>query len=524
MSGIPAAAPSSPAEATTGASVLRGGAWNFASRLLPQLYILIVSVAAARFLGPAGMGRQSFIAFVALSATSLFSGGLAESLMRYVGESFGRERPSEATGLILWGARLSAAGAALAGGLLAAIALAGADPQAAWIFAGAAAALAILHSIPSAALIGAQRWREASIVGLLTGTFAVPGMIAVLALGGGITGMFVVEAIVAAANLVFTTVLARRAYRRLAARPAIVPAIRHAAGRFALWSTLAVVLTLIVFRRSEFFFLDHFSSDAEIAVYSIAFASIYAIALLAEALAAALSPAFATLFGAGAADRLRSGFGRGVRLLITATIPITAAVLALGPEALVLVYGDDYSNTGAVLRWMVLAVPLLPMLNVSNALLVGMGRAKPLLVVGSIAAVLNVSLALALIPRLDAVGAGLANAGAQIVVAVGMMAYASRLVGRVPIDFRALLRTVVAAVPGGLAAWLAVSALPEIVGLVLGLIACVLVFACVARLVGILRQDDADWLRAQTRGGPLERLVDRGAGFLSRRSRPLEAG
>jgi O-antigen/teichoic acid export membrane protein len=516
MAGLPGVTHSSAAEATTGASVIRGGAWNFFSRLLPQLYLLVVSVVAARFLGPDGMGRQSFIAFAALSVTTLFSGGLSVALMRFVGESFGRERRDLAAGLIVWGARISAAAAVLGAGLMIALALAGETPRAAWIFAGIATGFAILHTVPSAALVGAQRWRDATIVGLVTGTVAVPAMIVVLASGGGVTGMFVVEAVVATANLTFTTLIAIRAYRRFAVRPAMDPEVRRQTTRFALWSTLGVVLTLIVFRRSEFFFLDRFSSDAEIAIYSISFAAIYATSLLPEGLAAALFPAFATLFGAGDTDRLRSGFGRATRLLTLGTLPVTAAMLALGPEALVLVYGDDYSGTGPVLRIMVVALPLLPLMNVSNALLVGMGLARPALVVGGVAAFLNVTLALVLIPPYDAVGAALANSGAQAAVAIGVLWYASRLVGKVPVDFHMVLRTLVAVVPGGLVAWLVAEALPPAAGVPLGLLAGTVVFAGVARVVGILRPDDAEWLRGHAHGALLDRAVGAVTVFLSR--------
>jgi O-antigen/teichoic acid export membrane protein len=505
----------SAAEATTGASVMRGGAWNFMSRALPQVYVLIVSIVAARFLGPNGMGRQSFISFVSLAVITLFSGGLSVSLMRYVGESFGREREGEAAALIAWGWRLTTAGAAAGAGLLVAVALAGASPEAAWIFAAVATGFAILHTVPSAALIGTQRWREATIVGLITGTLAVPAMIVVLSTGGGVTGMFVVEAVAAAANLVFTAVLARRAYARLERRPA-GDTLRSRTAGYALVSTVGVVLTLIVFRRSEFFFLNQFSSDSEIAIYSIAFAAIYAVSLLPEGLAAALYPAFATLYGAGAGERLRSGFTRAIRLLVLVSIPVAAAVFALGPDALVLVYGEEYSGTGPVLQLMVVCLPLLPLMNVSNALLVGMGLPKPMLVSAAGAAVVNVALALALIPRYDAVGAAIANTCAQAIVAIALLAYASRLVGDMALDVSSLLRALAAAAPGGLVAWLVVNALPPVPGLMLGLLAGALVFTVLARLLGVLRADDAEWLRRHTRGGRLGRAVEAGTAFFAR--------
>jgi O-antigen/teichoic acid export membrane protein len=524
MAGAPGLNDRSAAEATTGASVMRGGAWNFVSRLLPQLYVLIVSVVAARFLGPDGMGRQSFIAFVSLTVTTLFSGGLGVSLMRYTGELFGREQPDVAAGLIGWAWRITAVCAAVGAGILVIVAASGATPQAAWLFAAVATAFAILHRVPSAALVGAQRWRDSTIVGLIAGTLAVPATIVVLALGGGITGMFVIEAVMAIATLVFTQRLARRAYRQFGSRPAMDRDVRTETARYALWSTVGVVLTLIVFRRSEFFFLDRFSSDTEIAIYSIAFAATFATSQIPETLAQALFPAFATLFGAGATDRLRSGFGRATRLLTVATLPVTAGMVALGPEALVLVYGNDYSGTEPVLRLMALGLPLLMLLNVSNALLVALGLIRPMILVGAVGAALNVALAVILIPRYDAVGAALANTGSQTAVAIGLLWYASRLVGKMPVDWPMTLRTLAAVTPAGFVAWLVAEALPAGAGLPLGLVAGGAVFAAAARLIGILSRDDADWLRRHTRGGRVGRSVDVVAGWLSRRAPRADGG
>src|SRR3954470_2126896 len=80
--GIPAAIirsmtdPADAASQTTAASLVRGGLWTALSHVMPQLYILAVSIAAARFLGPDEFGRQSFIAFVGLSVQLLLTSGV----------------------------------------------------------------------------------------------------------------------------------------------------------------------------------------------------------------------------------------------------------------------------------------------------------------------------------------------------------------------------------------------------------------------------------------------------------------
>ena len=91
---------------------------------------------------------------------------------------------------------------------------------------------------------------------------------------------------------------------------------------------------------------------------------------------------------------MRSGFARGVRMLALVSLPITAAMAAVGPEALMLVYGDDYSGTEPVLRLMMVVFPVMPLLNVSYALLIGIGKLRALILGDAAAAVVNVALAL----------------------------------------------------------------------------------------------------------------------------------
>ena len=109
----------------------RGGIWNAAANLTPQLCAMAISVAGARFLGPSGLGRQSFIAFVVATSLNLFTFGLPVALMRTVGEAVGAGRDAQARGLVQWAWRIGVGCAAVAGGIIVGVAAAGAQPQAA---------------------------------------------------------------------------------------------------------------------------------------------------------------------------------------------------------------------------------------------------------------------------------------------------------------------------------------------------------------------------------------------------------
>jgi O-antigen/teichoic acid export membrane protein len=491
------------AAATTGSSVLRGSFWNVSSSILPQLFVLVMSIVAARFLGPEDMGRQSFIAFIALSATSLFGGGIAATLMRFVGEMLGAGRPTVARDLAGWGWGLATIWAVIGTAVMVGTGVLGATPEAAWILAGIGCGLGILQSIPNAVLVGAQEWRRASLVGLVTGTVGVPLVIGVLAAGGGIVGMFAVDVGVILANLIWSGALSRGALRRMASRAEKDPAVRHTANVYARWALLSVLLSTIVFKRSEFFFLNHYASDRDIAIYSISFAAVYAITTLTESLVQTLLPAFATLFGGGHRERIESGFDRAQRLVMMTSLPLTAATVALGPEALALIYGRQYSETGQIVQILAIGIPLLALMNLAHAFMIGLGKVKTVLTVDGTAAVVNLTLAFILIPRFHDVGAALANLIGQCLVAVIVTAYALRSMRNVTLALRTILSTAASAAAGGLLAYLAVSSLGGVAGVLVGLVVGAIAFLAVGGMLKIVRRDDASWLIESTAGTQL---------------------
>ena len=194
-------------DTTSGRSVLRGGAWNVAGTFVPQLSLLAISVAAARFLGPSEFGRQSFIAFVEVSAMTLFTAGIPLALARFVGELLGQQRGGVARQLVRGTWLIEAVGAVLGGALLVTIGLLGAQPRAAWFLAGVVVFATVLQRVPTALLTGLQRWRRQSLVAVWIALLVAGATIAVLAAGGGISGMFAVEAAAVSVSLVWLALL-----------------------------------------------------------------------------------------------------------------------------------------------------------------------------------------------------------------------------------------------------------------------------------------------------------------------------
>jgi O-antigen/teichoic acid export membrane protein len=501
MADEPATAPEpwadSDVAARTGGGLLLGGsAWNAASLVLPQFYVLAMSIIAARFLTPSEMGRQSYIAFISISLTMLARGGLPSAFQRFAGEALGRGTAEHVPYLLRWSWKVETVGAALAGAAMASAAALGEEPQAAWILAGCVSVVSVLQMVPAAALAVLQRWRGVSIIGIASGALSTVAVAAVLAAGGGITGMFAVEF---AAGLIFLGVtwwLARSAIAELNVQPVKSVELRRRTIRWALVASFTGILTFVVWRRSEFLFLNHFSSDEQIAVYSIAFAAVTALMKPPEAVGMVLSPAFATLSGAREMERIRAGYSRGIRLLLLVSVPLTALAVAVGPEAIHLAYGSAYDEAGTLLVIMAPAVPLLSIVSVARGVIFGVGRQRSLVAVGLLAAVVNVALAVVLIERYDATGAAISNAAAQGVAAIAYAAIARRLAGTIEIAPAALARNAVAASAAGLAAWAVCTVLSGVAGVLMGLAVFGAAFAGLAVALRVMATDDGLWLES----------------------------
>ena len=490
---VPAAQPAA-ARATTGASTVSGGLWLALNYTFPQVYLVVLSVVLARFLGPEDMGRQSFIAWVSLTLAQFLSQGLAAAVQRYAAEMRGRDRDDLAVGLAKWGLRLAAGFAVAGGAVVAAVGLTRGELESAWLLAALVCVVTVVHTLPHALLLSFQRFRQASFVGLVTGAVGVAGTIAALALGGGIASVFAVQLAVTSAGLTWVSVLAAGLARGEVHAPVPTAGERSPVVSYAWFATGAGLLALVVERRSEFVPLDIYSAPEELAFYSIAFGAVHAMRRLAEGASAPLVPAIATLVGAGGHGRIRSSVGRGLRLMLLVALPMTAAGVVLGPAALELVYGTRYSGAGTVLVVLAAAFPAVAMASVSGGFLEGMAQVRLTLLALGVAAVVDVAMAFALVPPFDAIGAALANVCGLLTATVLMLVFVRRTVGPLEIHLSALARTFAASAAAALAGVAVLGWLSGVVAFVAAAVGMAAVFAGLAVLLRILPPSDAEWV------------------------------
>jgi O-antigen/teichoic acid export membrane protein len=508
---------SEPAPATTplgetdGATVLRGSGWGLLVAIVPAFQTLLVSVAVARLLGAEDFGRQSLIAFVSVATVSVLAARMPAALSRFGAEMLGAREGGMAITMLRWTWRVQLiAGAVAAAGFVAA-ALFGASPGGGWVLAGLVTWGASVQAAPSSFLVAAQRWRESILPGLLTTLGSIGAVIAVLALGGGITGYFAVEVAVVAVNLYWTARLARRLRAELPGPVPISPERRREFRSFIQASTFFAVVEFVVLSRSEVLFLQHYSGSVQVGYYSVAFAAAAAVARVPTMLTGVAMPAVATLHGSGDHDRIRVGFWRAARLLVALCPTLVAIAAVLGTDLLGIVYGSEFGDAEPVLAILLTPFVLLPVAGMADAILWIFGRMRFLVVCGSIATVADVLLAFLLIPAFGAVGAAIVNVLAQLVFGVPALLLVARLLAPRALSLRLVRNSVVVAVAVGGAGLVPIVALGGIPGILAGAVAVFLALWFVSGWVPVLRGDDAEWLVGAAGGriGPAARVIRR---------------
>jgi O-antigen/teichoic acid export membrane protein len=186
-------------------------------------------------------------------------------------------------------------------------------------------------------------------------------------------------------------------------------------GAFVAPATLSQLITIIVWERSEVFFLERLSTITQVGVYSLAYTTVAILLTLGWSLINGYYPAISNDFGARKWSGIQHKFSQGVTVAVIYAVPLTFGGLVTLERLFLGLYGEKMLASVPVAQ--LLFIGLVPgvaggMLGIAIGAIGGMWL---LVRMGSLVAVANIVLAIVLIPSYGAVGAALANTGSQFV-------------------------------------------------------------------------------------------------------------
>ncbi|HEX2440700.1 MAG TPA: polysaccharide biosynthesis C-terminal domain-containing protein [Methylomirabilota bacterium] len=459
---------------------------------------MLISVLTARYLRPDAMGRYAFLVWLAGLLAVVLSLGLPTTLIRYVAEALGAGRPATAGALlrlvVRWQLVLVVAAItviAIATGLLPG------DWRLPLLLTTLSVPSLVLNGSVGGFLSGLQvfGWQallSVAMLGLLAGLFVL-----VAALDGGLSGLMLAHALANAAGLLVLVWLARREGRRRGALPgtgSLATETRTDVVRYARSASVLVVLDAVVWQRTEVALLQALAPAAQIAFYALAFGIASQAGRIPAQASTLLFPSFPELVGAGRAAELAGLHATAMRYLVLLGAPLSIGLAVTAPAIIRVLYGPAYDEAAPVLAALALGSLVAFASGASPAVLHATKRQQWLVRQGVLAAVVDLLLALLLIPLAGALGAALASLGAQAVGSVLAIRAAVRIAGAgVPLG--ALVRITAAALAMGAVAAVPVWTLGAAPGLVAAVLLGAATYPLALRVVRALSVEDLERAR-----------------------------
>lgn len=500
----------------TSNTVARNSMWYGVETGVNLVLTLFTSIAIARSVGPSNLGYFLYVWWLISIATNLGSLGIPTATRKYIGEYFGRGEHGIVKAVFLATIRLQTLIALGITTVSVAVVLVGGNP--AYRTVSLLMALSVLPCMVNAVAAQANCGLEnlfanvpASLVS--TGIFGTSVLLSVV-FGWGLLGISVGLLTMRTAEMFVRLI---PLWRRLSVFPtAELPAeIKTRMFHFSSQSLVLMALGLIVWDRSELFFLKSLCSDIQqVAFYSVAFNVTERLLVISQIFGTAVGTSVMVEFGRDD-TRLASLVSDSTRYLGLIAFPIHLGLAALAGPLMLLTYGSKYAPAATALAIAaIFGIPKAFMVPVTS-LFQSYGRLSELIRWGIIAGILNIALDLILIRPYGAIGAAFANGITQTFSAGVLWFVASRQFHlRLPLGF--LLRVLMAA--GAMAGIVALSThrLPFPQAIVLGIAVGTVSYFALLRFMKLLDSQDQRRL-AQLRHqvpGPLQRWFDSGLAVL----------
>ncbi len=473
--------------------LIHAGAWSVVAHLTTAASAFAVSIVVARQLGTAEFGNYSYYLWLARLLAILLAFGIPNTLSKFVAERLGAGDDGGAEAVLGLAARFHLLLLPAAGGVAAVATWFLSHDGTLTAIVGAGAAVFLLGSDFDALLPALRRFRELSTLSMGTSVLLVVSTVVCAWLGVSFRVYLLLQVLTTLVGVLCGTWLARAALRR--ARGAVLdPAGRTAFVRYARIMTAGELVNAVLWGRPEVLFLQRYSGDVAVGLYSAALRLSSLAAILPLVAAQAVMPEFARLRGAGDEEGLRAAYPDVCRVLAVVAAPLAILGAAVAHQGVIVVYGAPFAGAATATALLMIASFVNAVSGPATAAIVTGFRPRFLAEIGAVTAVLNVVLAILVIPHHGVLGAAAVNAGIQVYCVIFGAIYVQRRMGlRYPLvaTLRMLALAGIAAVP----TWLLARTLGGLSGLVVAGAVGLLLYPVLLVVTGTLDAQDLARLR-----------------------------
>lgn len=391
-----------------------GASWSTVSSVAALPLAIVTSVVLARALGPSEFARFAYLSFVVPLIVQVSDLGYTQATVRAAARAFA---DGDVTGTGTLSGKLTGWNLVRLPLILLAI-FAVARPSA--VAASVVAAYAVLVTFSSGlvvALTAENRIATAAKLSFLQAVAAgVVGSAAALAGASGTT-VWAFSFASGAVAVPGWLLVANPALRRAALMPRLPRNLPRGFWSFGLVAITTSIGYLLVFSRSEVVILDALGEQHDLAVFALAYGLAQRLTTPVDTLLGALVPAL-TALDAAEPERLRAGFERALRFS-TAGVAFLAGAALVGTALVApLLFGPEYRGVGLAFAAVAVGSLLQSASQPYTALAHAIGRPGIALRALGVALVVDVAMAVALVPSLGLWGAVAANIAGAVTALV----------------------------------------------------------------------------------------------------------
>jgi len=479
-------------------TIATNSAWLTVEFVLNTIGGLAASIAIAHVLGPVKVGYYSYLLWAVSSAAIAAKLGIPSAARKYAAEYLGAGQTGVALAILdrAWRAQRAIALVLGLGGLAVVFLFIGAEQRPYALVAALCLAPTLLMEIPTAGAAAVQQYRVTVVPSIIASTLNLVGVALALIFRWDLTGLAISLLIARVLDLALRRYSLGRVTAGLRRSSAdsvsdtIDRQLESRMRRFCVGAAAVEMLNLVVWDRSEIFFLGRYCDIREVAFYSIPFNIINQVLLITRSFTSSASSHLMTKIGSDvqAAKDLTTTL---LRYLAMMAFPLLLGLAALSRPLVQVVYGSAFHPAARILA--ILAVFSIVRAALTLVLLLFSAFDIQGLAVRVMAAcaVFNLLLDLLLIPKYGALGAAVASAIAQCAgISLLWFVLASKM--RLRLGWRRLLPIAAAGIGAVIPAAVLAVVWPPWPALLGGTLAGAVLYAPLMRIAGAVKKSDRE--------------------------------